>query len=319
VWQHLFGIGIVSTLDNFGSMGDKPSNPALLDYLAQDFVRNGWSTKKLVREIVLTHAYRLGSGTSDRSNEVDPEDRLVWRHRPRRLETEEIRDSMLASAGTLDPGEPHGSSAMALRMIEIRDDGPVVSSILAAADRSHYRSIYLPLLRDETPRSLAAFDPVSQTLVSGRRDETTVPSQALFMLNSSFVREQSFYLADYLLGLHTSDAQRIRLAFQRVVAQDPSPRDVQRVRIFIASYESTWKKAHPGSQSAHLQKTSDSPKVSSLTNDVIREDGLTQDDAVDGLADNPHGDVREPATATKAAWEAFVQALFGSANFQFVR
>ena len=319
VWQHLFGIGIVSTLDNFGSTGDKPSNPPLLDYLAQDFVRNGWSTKKLVREIVLTHAYRLGSGTSDRSNEVDPEDRLVWRHRPRRLETEEIRDSMLASAGTLDPGEPHGSSAMALRMIEIRDDGPVVSSILAAADRSHYRSIYLPLLRDETPRSLAAFDPVSQTLVSGRRDETTVPSQALFMLNSPFVRDQSFHLADYLLGLHTSDAQRIRLAFQRVVAQDPSATDIQRVRIFIASYESTWKKTHPGSQSARLQQTSASPKVSSLTNDVIREDGLTQDDAVDGLADNPHGDVREPATATKAAWEAFVQALFGSANFQFVR
>jgi cytochrome c553 len=319
VWQHLFGAGIVSTVDNFGSMGDKPSNPELLDYLAQNFIQNGWSTKKLVREIVLTHAYRLGSSIPDGYKDIDPANRLVWRHSPRRLETEEIRDSILASAGTLDPGHPQGSSSMALRMIEIRDDGPVVDSVLQAADRNHYRSVYLPLLRDETPRALTAFDPVSQTLVTGRRDETTVPSQALFMLNSPFVREQSLRLAGQLLSGHASDSERIRVAFQRIVGRDPSPTDIRDVRAFLAGYASTWSNSRSGAAAAHVERTATDQKAYSLTDGIVREDGLTQDDAVDNLADNPHDPAPEAATAKAAAWEAFIQALYGSAAFQFVR
>jgi len=211
IWEHLFGTGIVSTVDNFGSTGDQPSNPELLDYLARDFIRNGWSTKKLVREVVLTRAYRLGFDVPAGYLDIDPADKLIWRHAPRRMETEEIRDSILASSGQLNLTHPQGSPAMELRMIEIRDDGPVVQSILAAADRSRYRSIYLPLLRGETPRELAAFDPVAQTLVTGRREETTVPSQALFMLNSPFVGNQALVLADELLAeKHLSQMQRIR-------------------------------------------------------------------------------------------------------------
>jgi hypothetical protein len=328
VWQHLFGTGIVSTVDNFGSMGDQPSNPQLLDYLAQDFIRNGWSTKKLIREIVLSRAYRLGTEVPSGYRDIDPGDRLVWRHAPRRLEAEEIRDSILRSSGQLDLSHPAGSPAMRLRMIEMRDDGPVVHSILKAADRSPYRSIYLPQLRGEVPRPLAAFDPVSQTLVTGQREETTVPTQALFLLNSPFVREQSLYLAsDLLSDQRATDSQRIRAAFERVVARYPSAMEIAKVKHFLAQYATTWRRAHPDKSGltqktlVELSRNAPSRNPSDLTDGIFRSDNLSQDDPDDTskqFADETPVLV-VPDSTQKAAWAAFVQSLFGSAEFQFVR
>ena len=114
-WQHLFGQGIVSTMDNFGTTGDSPSHPELLDYLAAHFVEDGWSLKRLVRTLVLSHAYRLGEDAPEAWREIDPENRLLWRHAPRRLDTEEIRDSMLAAAGRLQFEPPAGSPAKDLK------------------------------------------------------------------------------------------------------------------------------------------------------------------------------------------------------------
>jgi hypothetical protein len=326
VWQHLFGVGLVSTVDNFGSMGDQPANPQLLDYLAQDLIHNGWSTKKLVREIVLTRAYRLGTEVPAGYKDIDPADRLVWRHAPRRLEAEEVRDSILQSAGTLNLDAPHGSPSMALRMIEIRDDGPVVHSILKAADRSPYRSIYLPQLRGEVPRPLAAFDPVTQTLVTGQREETTVPTQALFLLNSPFVREQSLILANSLLQeKHGNDADRIRTAFERVLGREPSKQEIDRVKGFLVKYSATWVKAHPASAAQpHVVEASltvEKQKQGDVTAGIIRSDSLGQDDPDDTskqFADETPVQV-VPDNAQKAAWGAFVQSLYGSAEFQFAR
>ena len=331
VWQHLFGTGLVSTVDNFGSMGDQPANSQLLDYLAENFIQNGWSTKKLIREIVLTHAYRLGTEIPAGYRDIDPADRLIWRHAPRRLEAEEIRDSILQSSGQLNLNHPHGSPSMALRMIEMRDDGPAVHSILEAADRSPYRSVYLPQLRGEVPRPLAAFDPVSQTLVTGQREETTVPTQALFMLNSPFVREQSLDLANSLLVVrHANDAQRIRQVYERTLARDPEPREIARVKVFLAKYSASWLKSHPEASSAnhpHVAKASKQAdneannNSSDITAGVVRSDNLGQDDPDDTskqFADETPLLVF-PDTAKKAAWAAFVQSLYGSAEFQFVR
>jgi len=323
VWQHLFGTGIVSTLDNFGTTGAEPTNPALLDYLAQDFVRNGWSTKKLVREVVLTRAYRLGSAVPVGYRDIDPSDSLVWRHAPRRLETEEIRDSVLASSGQLDLSRPAGSPAMALRMIEIRDNGPVVASVLAAADRSRYRSIYLPLLREEAPRALEAFDPVSQTLVTGQRDATTVPSQALFMLNSPFIRQQSLALAAQLLNdKKRSDDAKIRQAYLLIDGHEPTAKDTARVKEFLTRYSDAWGKSgvaavKPPSQGRLALVSS---PASSITDGIVREDDI----AIDPDADRPAAatsdlKVAAPDSAKQAAWAAFVQSLYGSAGFQFVR
>jgi hypothetical protein len=322
VWQHLFGVGIVSTPDNFGSTGDQPSNSALLDYLSRLFTRNQWSTKKLVRAIVLTHAYQLGSQSPAEYKEIDPADRFVWRHAPRRLSAEEIRDSILASSGQLDLNHPQGSPSMALRMIEIRDDGPVVRSILSAADQIRYRSVYLPSLRGEMPRELAAFDPVAQTLVTGKREETTVPSQALFMLNSPFVAGQSSQLAESLLqDKHVSEARRIRLAYERVLMREPSPQETARIQAFLADYGGAWSAANPLPLAAPPSIITANKMPSDLTAGIVRSDNLTQDDEVDA----PKGDKSDglsqsqPPSALQASWAAFIQALYGSAEFQFVR
>jgi hypothetical protein len=319
VWQHLFDAGIVSTVDNFGSRGDEPSNPQLLDYLAQEFMRDGWSTKKLIREIVLSRAYRLGSNVPAGYREIDPANRLVWRHSPRRLEAEEIRDSMLASDGRLQLNHPTGSPSMSLRMIEIQDDGPVVRSILEAADRSTYRSIYLPLLRGETPRSLAAFNPVIQSLVTGQRDATTVATQALFMLNSPFVREQSLYLAEGLLASrHESDAERIRQAYELILSRNPSPQESKRVHAFLARYRNSFgdlhlaaMSTHTASTQAHLENVSDPP--SNISAGVVRADdeGDVPKQTVEGAI--------QPENPKQAAWASFVQSLYASAEFEFVR
>jgi len=323
IWQHLFGTGIVNTVDNFGSMGDQPSNLQLLDYLAQEFVRNGWSTKKLVREIILTRAYRLGTEIPAGYRDIDPADRLIWRHAPRHLEAEEIRDSILASSGQLDLNHPSGSPSMNLRMIEIFDDGPVVKSILNAADAFRYRSIYLPQLRGETPRPLAAFDPVTQTFVTGQRDETTVPTQALFMLNSPFVREQSLNFANTLIATKFSTPENgIRYAYERVLSRDPGPQETLRAKAFLSRYSATWLKTHPGSPVRDKPLvTRVSATTSDITAGIVREDNRGQDDPDDTTKETTEEakDTVHPDNAQQAAWAAFVQALYGSAEFQFAR
>jgi hypothetical protein len=120
VWHHLFGQGIVTTVDNFGVKGAQPSHPELLDYLSNQFIREGWSVKKLVRSIILTRAYQLSSVASATHQKVDPSNRLIWRHTPRRLDAEEIRDSMLAVTGRLELTVPDASAVKTLRMVEIR-------------------------------------------------------------------------------------------------------------------------------------------------------------------------------------------------------
>src|SRR5208283_6035931 len=115
------------------------------DHLAVGLVHDGWSVKRLVRRMVLSRAYRLGSEGPAAQVAVDPANRLVWRHSPRRLEAEEIRDAMLASAGQLQPTPPSGSPAEELKMIEMVDNGPEARRINEQADRSVYRSVYLPL------------------------------------------------------------------------------------------------------------------------------------------------------------------------------
>ena len=180
VWYHLFGRGIVSTVDNFGTTGDAPSHPELLDHLATRFIRDGWSIKRLVRAIVLSRSYQLGSKTTAKHLAADPANALVWRHSPRRLDAAEMRDAMLSAAGGLRDQRPRGSPIADLKMIEIRDNGPEARALLEKADASRDRSVYLPLLRGITPRALEAFDPVDQTLVTGQRQITTVPAQALY-------------------------------------------------------------------------------------------------------------------------------------------
>ncbi len=314
VWAHLFGTGIVNTVDNFGVTGSPPSHPELLDHLANRFIADGWSVKKLVRQLLLTRAYGLSADATPENLAADPGNRLVWRHTPRRLSAEEIRDAMLASAGTLDPRRPAGSPAQQLKMVEMRDNGPEASGINQKADSSRYRSVYLPLLRGVTPHNLEAFDPVEQTLVTGSRDETTVPAQALFLLNSSFVRRHSLALAEQLLkDREAGDADRIHTAYERVLGRAPTKLELARARAFIGEYESAARELYAGNPAPapRPMKKTPAPKKD-------KEPPFDPDQA-DQTGEPVTAESVRPTDARTAAWMAFTQALFGSAEFRYVK
>jgi Protein of unknown function (DUF1553)/Protein of unknown function (DUF1549)/Planctomycete cytochrome C len=243
VWQHLFGRGLVSTVDNFGTTGDAPSHPELLDHLARRFIKDGWSVKAVVRAIVLSRTYRLSSETLSANLAADPANRLVWRHSPRRLDAEEIRDAMLAAAGKLDLNRPKGSPAQDLKVRELSMNGPEAKRLEAQSLASTHRSIYLPLLRGLTPRALEVFDFAEQGMVTGSRDTTTVATQALYLLNDPFVRQQSQTLAELLLQQKDlDDAGRITLAFRRTLGRPATMQEVGRMKQYLASYEAEARK-----------------------------------------------------------------------------
>jgi hypothetical protein len=279
VWQHLFGRGLVSSVDNFGTTGDTPSHPELLDHLAGRFIRDGWSVKKLVRALVLTRAYRLGADTPAANVAVDPGNRLVWRHSPRRLDAEELRDAVLAAAGTLSLARPEASPARELKVVEMRNDGPEARRLGDQALASLHRSVYLPLVRGVPPRSLEVFDFAEQGMVTGSRDTTTVVTQALYLLNDPFVRRQSLALAWRLLREQGDDPGRIALAYRLTLGREPTAKEVRRARDYLADYEAA----------------ADTPVIADKE-ETIR-----------------------PPDARSAAWMSFCQALLGSAEFRYLK
>lgn len=311
VWSHLFGQGIVSTVDNFGVNGDVPSHPELLDHLAGTFIADGWSVKKLIRRLVLSHSYQLSSAASPGAVAVDPGNKLLWRHSPRRLTAEEIRDAVLATAGKLQEAPREAASPIkAFAMREIRDNGPEAKQVHESANQVIYRSVYLPLLRGLTPKTLEAFDPVEQTLVSGARETTTVPSQALFLLNSTFVRQQSLALAERLLAEDQNEARRVRAAYRLTLGREPSVAELDRAANYLAAFVAAYEEEVPAVAVAAAVKTptkkGDDPNI--VDPDQADQSGVAVEEAV-----------VSPKDARSAAWMALVQSLYASAEFRYVR
>jgi len=320
VWQHLFGDGLVTTVDNFGVKGDVPTNPELLDYLAGQFVDDGWSVKKLIRSIVLSRAYQLGSEAPKDHVDIDPANRFIWRHSPRRLDAEEMRDSVLAATGQLQLVKPPTAIEAKLRMAEMRDNGPEARGVQEAADGSVYRSVYLPLLRGVTPKALEAFDPVSQTLVTGRRDATTVPTQALFLLNSSFIRHEALAYAEQVQIEEAAPDELISRLYGRVFNREPSSQEIERAKQFLTGFEL----AYAGETQDLIAAADTRPS----TDESGSESGSAAP-VPPVVPDNPDDIDRTPAAVREekalpengreAAWMSLVQALYGSAEFRFVR
>jgi hypothetical protein len=285
-WHWLFGRGLVESVDNFGTTGAKPSNQALLDHLAVSFMENGWSIKKLVREIVLSRAYALDSRFDAGSFSADPENALVWRMSPRRLDAECVRDAMLQAGGTLEKSPPTGS------VIALAGDGPIerrrgrgTSEEAIIADRSTVRSVYLPIARNVLPDALEVFDFPEPSLVAGARETTNVPSQALFLLNNPFVAAQAQKFAERVLAAYPGGPnggvaahldQRVAYAFWLAFSRPPDPMEKQAAAAFFAKFPSNWSKG---------------------------------DTSPSGIRDA--GDVQ-------AAWTSFCRALFASAEFRFL-
>ena len=169
VWLHLFGRGLVSTPDNFGAAGQPPSHPELLDTLAVEFMADGWSVKRLIRQIVLSRAYQLDSTHDPRNFEADPDNALVWRMSKRRLEAEAMRDALL-----FVERPARRSSRRSARRWPARARAWRLFLRVAGLDASDtHRSVYLPVVRDQVLESLALFDFADPSLVTGERATTT--------------------------------------------------------------------------------------------------------------------------------------------------
>jgi hypothetical protein len=246
--------------------------------------------------------------------QVDPANRLVWRHSPRRLEAEEIRDAILASSGQLQPKPTNGSPSRELRMIEMRDNGREARTIQEESDRALYRSVYLPLLRGVIPKSLDAFDPVEQSLVTGKRESTTVPTQALYLLNSAFVRKQSLALSERLLVGKRTDAARIREAYLLTFGRVPTKVEVTRAKDFLALFESDYRQTKPA-QLAVIMVAAVKPKE----DESKTETAVVNPDDIDRSDEIPAEEAVQAKDARGAAWLSFSQALYASAEFRFVR
>jgi len=221
---------------------------------------------------------------------------------------------MLAASANLSPQRLRASPIHELKMIEIRDNGPEARAILEKADASKERSVYLPLLRGITPRPLDAFDPVDQTLVTGMRQVTTVPGQALYLLNSPFVRRQSLALAARLVEQETTDEDRIRALYLLVLGRSPKADDAERSGAFLAQYQTAQAEldaaahAQPQVALAAAPVAAAKPKARPANPD---EDDQTGESILEPIVRASH--------ARTEAWLALAQALFGTAEFRYVR
>jgi hypothetical protein len=244
--------------------------------------------KALIREIVLSRTYALSTAYDDKAFHADPENTLLWRANQRRLDAECVRDAMLSASGQLDRSVPVGS------LIAKKGDGPVDrgrlrgSSGAALADSgsaTNYRSVYLPIARDLPPDALSAFDFVDSTLVTGTRETTNVPAQALYLLNSDFAQKTAEAVAKRILTAYPAGPnggstanldQRVVYAYWLIFNRAPDPAEIAAAGSFFSKFPSNWAKG---------------------------------DKSFPGLKD---------AADINAAWTSFCRALFASAEFRYL-
>jgi hypothetical protein len=234
VWRWHFGHGLVRSVDNFGKLGERPSHPELLDWLAMRFVEDGWSVKALHRRIMLSATYRMSTAWDEHAAQDDPEDRLLWRMPRRRMDAEEIRDALLAVSGQLDSSM--GGTLLATSPFQDLSVTGVARS--AELYRSSRRSVYLPVLRSALYDVFQAFDFPDPAVPNGDRDATTVASQALFMMNAPIVARASEALAASLLNQsHMDDRDRLDLACQRILGRPATVQETSRWETFLSRYQ----------------------------------------------------------------------------------
>jgi hypothetical protein len=237
IWHHHFGRGIVATLDNFGRMGEQPSNQELLDWLAVEFVKSGWSIKKMHRLIMTSEAYQMASEYEHEASAAkDPADAHLWRYRTTRMEGEIIRDQIMAVAGTLDrtiggpPIFPHVDEEL-LKALDRgiwrnQPDGPKVWR----------RSVYIYAKRSLPFPMLHVFDLADMNVSFGARNVSTVPTQALTMMNDAFVRKQAQMLADRLTKEAGSDrGAQVDLAYRLALTRPPTANERSMAMKMIAT------------------------------------------------------------------------------------
>jgi len=277
VWMHHFGEGFVTTPDDLGNQSEPPSHPELLDFLALRFMQEGWSIKKLHREIMLSNVYQQSSETNPRYAQTDPQNRLLWRANIHRLEFEAVRDSILAIGGQLD-------LTLGGRPVNLAQDG-----------YSHRRTVYGYVDRRNLPEVYNQFDFSNPDITSGKRYETTVPQQALFMMNSPLVVEQARNLVNQSAFQSLSDGEeRIKYLYEKIFQREPTAVEIKLAASFI----------------------DDSPapeRISNNQREQFRREKQKQNKRAMSLANIPAGELRR-----LGSWEKFAHALLQTNEAIFI-
>jgi hypothetical protein len=281
VWLNHFGEGIVTTPDDFGTQSEPPSHPELLDYLATQFVENGWSIKKMHKLIMLSAVYQQSSANNPQYAQTDPFNRLLWRANIRRLEFEPLRDSLLAIGGTLD-------RALYGRPIDLNRE-----------PYSTRRTIYGFIDRNNVSEVLFSFDFANPDLTTGKRHQTTVPQQALFLMNSPLVVEQAKNLVERKDFTELSDDRaRIVLLYELIYQRSPRPEEIRLGLDFLGTEPSQERVTAVGSNQRR---------------GAFRDQVRAQLQRRRGGGENPFRS-REPLNA----WEEYAHALLQANETSFV-
>ncbi|MBZ0258304.1 DUF1553 domain-containing protein, partial [bacterium] len=237
IWQHFFGNGIVKTPQDFGSQGDLPSHPQLLDWLALEFIDSGWDIKALVKQIVTSRTYQQSSIATKQLREIDTDNRLLARGPARRLGAEMLRDQSLAASGLLvdhiggpsvKPYQPEGLWAFGMNPNYNQDTG----------DKLYRRSLYTFWKRTVPPPSMNLFDAPSRSVCTVKRQQTNTPLQALVVMNDPQFVEAARVLAQRTMKLRSTPDERIEAAFQLLTARRPNQQEQEILRrLFNQQYQ----------------------------------------------------------------------------------
>lgn len=237
VWHHLFGRGLVKSVDNFGALGEKPSHPDLLDWLARDFVSHQWSLKHSIRRIVTSRTYRQSSRQSAAANSSDVNNKLLHRQNVRPLEAELVRDALLSVSGRLD-AKMYGRSIEQPR--EAITDARGKPGRHDPRDGHGRRSVYLAIRRNFMPEMLLAFDCPTPFATVGKRNTSNVPAQSLALANSALVHDLCGSFAKRCIDHSDNAAQRLQFAYQLAFARMPRTAELERLLTFVQQPKDGW-------------------------------------------------------------------------------
>jgi hypothetical protein len=265
IWRWHFGAGLVRTPDNFGKLGEPPTNPPLLDWLAHRFMDSGWSIKAMHRFIMVSATYQMSSTQDARAAERDPDNRLHGRANVRRLEAEVVRDALLAISGSLD--RTMGGTLLGVKNRDYLFDH---TSRDATSYDSPRRSLYLPVIRNHLYDVFQLFDSTDATVPNGDRATTTVAPQALFMMNSDLVAQVSERLAAELLDdRKVDDAGRIRRLYEKAYGRPATTSEIVKGQEFIRACEQALQGEEPDAGKRRTQAWASLCQVVVAANEFI--------------------------------------------------
>ncbi|MEX2185418.1 MAG: DUF1553 domain-containing protein, partial [Pirellulales bacterium] len=245
IWQQHFGRGLVSTENDFGVRGQRPTHPQLLDWLARRFVDGGWSIKAMHRTIMASAAYQQASDFDAHAAEHDPDARLLWRFNRRRLSAEEIRDAMLMASGDLD-----ATTGGAHPFPPVESWGFTQHSPYYGVYPTNRRSVYLMQQRLQRHPFLGLFDGADGNVSVAHRELTTVPTQALFLMNNPFVHERAASLARRWLASPATD-ERIDALFVSTLGRPAATDETAEARQFVSAYRSSLESRADAAKTEH--------------------------------------------------------------------